>query len=323
MLRIGLIGAGKHGQRYARHIREDFSDLRLAAIARRDPAQGAEQARALGCRLYTDYRELIEAGDVEALVAAVPPSLHADIVGRALRVGKPVLLEKPAAVSVEVGRSLYEELRKRPVPVMIAQTLRYNAVVRALLQRREEIGSIHSISLSQRFEPSVLPWIDDPAEAGGGIILHTGVHSFDLLRLATGEEAELVTCQLQRVKTRQTEDGFAAGIRFGGGNILATVSGARTAPGRTGHIEVAGERGTFVGDHVLHQAQLVVGSRVEPIDLGARVPTVREVLRDFVAALQEGKPMPIPFDEGLRAVAIAEACYRAAKSGCSEPVETV
>jgi predicted dehydrogenase len=323
MLRIGLIGAGKHGQRYARHIREDFPGLRLVAIARRDPVRGAEQARALGCRLHTDYKELIEAGDVDALIVVVPPSLHGDVLGHALRLGKPVLLEKPAAVSVAIGRALYAELRRRPVPVMIAHTLRYNAVVRALLARCEEIGPIHSISLSQRFEPSVLPWIDDPAQAGGGIVLHTGVHSFDLLRLVTEAEAELVTCQLQRVKTRQTEDGFAAGIRFKGGDILATVSGARTAPGRTGHIEVAGERGTFMGDHVLHQAQLVAGASIQPIDLGARVPTVREVLRDFVDALRNGKPMPIPFEEGLRAVAIAEACYRAAKSGRAEPVETI
>jgi predicted dehydrogenase len=50
------------------------------------------------------------------------------------------------------------------------------------------------------------------------------------------------------------------------------------------------------------------------------VPTVREVLRDFVTALRAGGPMPVSLEDGLRAVAIVEACYRAARSGRAEPV---
>jgi predicted dehydrogenase len=323
-LRLGLIGVGKHGQRYARHIREDFSDsLELVAIARRDHARAAETASALGCRHYGDYRELIAAPDVDAVIAVVPPSLHLGVVSAAARARRPLLLEKPAAVSVATGRLMLAELDAHPVPVMVAHTLRYNAVVRTLLAQRAAIGAIHSISLSQRFEPSVLPWIDDPAQAGGGITLHTGVHSFDLLRVVTGSEADRVTCQLQAVCTRQTEDGFAAGIRFAGGQILATVSGARTARGRTGHIEVAGEQGTLVGDHVLHYAYLVRGTEKQPLETGPPAATVRETLRDFATAVRAGTPVPIPLSEGLRAVALAEACYLSDRSGIAAPVEAI
>ena len=45
------------------------------------------------------------------------------------------------------------------------------------------------------------------------------------------------------------------------------------------------------------------------------VPTVRETLRAFVRALREGTPFPISIDDGLRAVAIADAAYRSADSG--------
>ena len=38
-LRVGLIGVGKHGQRYARHIRDDLPEVQLVALARRDAAQ--------------------------------------------------------------------------------------------------------------------------------------------------------------------------------------------------------------------------------------------------------------------------------------------
>lgn len=320
-LRLGLIGIGKHGRRYAHHIRMDLPDLELVAVARRDRAQAEVAAREFGCRFHTDYRRVIEADDIDAVIVAVPPSLHSEIISHAAQAGRPVLLEKPAAIDLATGRAMRRELERHPVPVMVAQTLRYNGVVRALLAARAAIGPIHSISLSQRFEPSQLAWLDDPEQAGGGIALHTGVHSFDLLRLISGSEPETVSCQMQRVKTRRTEDGFGAVFSFAGGSILATLSQARTAPGRTGGVEIAGEIATIKGDHVLNQAWRVVGATAEPIDVGPPVATVRDVLRDFADHLRSNQPMPISFDDGVRAVAMADACNRAAKSGRTVAVE--
>jgi len=76
----------------------------------------------------------------------------------------------------------------------------------------------------------------------------------------------------------------------------------------------------LIADHVLNTAQLVEGTTVTPLPVPEPIPTVRAVLADFVAALQRGTPMPIPLEEGLRAVALAEACYRAATSGRAECV---
>lgn len=314
---------GKHGRRYARHIREDFPDVELFGVVRRDSDAARQTAAELGCRAFLDYRELIAADEVDAIVVAVPPMLHFDIISCAARAGRPVLLEKPASASREATKALLAVVRQHPVPIMVAHTLRYNGVVRALLARRADIGAIRSLSLSQRFEPSLLPWIDDPALAGAGMTLHTGVHSFDLLRVITGLEADRVSCQMERVHTRNTEDSFAASLRLGNGAALATVSGARTAPGRTGHIEIAGELGTLVGDHVLNQASLVVGSTARTIDVGPPVPTVREVLGAFTQALRDGQPMPIPLEEGLRAVAIADACYVSVRTGAAAAVEPI
>lgn len=322
-LRFGLIGVGKHGRRYAQHIRADLPDLELVAVARRDGAQADAAAREFGCRSYADYRQVIDAGDVDAVIVAVPPSLHLEIVSHAARAGCPVLLEKPAAINLAVGRAMLAEVRHHPIPLMVAQTLRYNAVVRALLAARGDIGAIHSISLSQRFEPSQLPWLDDPAQAGGGITLHTGVHSFDLLRLIAQCEPEHVSCQMQRVKTQRTDDGFAAIFSFAQGSILAALSQARTARGRTGHIEIAGEGATLKGDHVLNQAWRVVGAKAEPIDIGPPVATVCAVLRDFASHLRAHSPMPIPLEDGLRAVAMTDACNRAAQSERAEAIESL
>lgn len=321
--RIGLIGLGKHGMRYVRHIRADFPDLVLAAAARRDAAKAAAAERELGVRVYTEYSELIERGGLDAVIAVAPPTLNADIVARAARAGVPALIEKPAAPNLAAGRAMLAALAANPVPLMVAQTLRYNAVVRGLMAERESIAPLRSFGFSQRFEPSPLDWLDDPARSGGGIVLHTGVHSFDLLLALSGQSADTVTCQMSSILTRRTEDAFAATVSLDGGAALATVSCARACGGRNGYIELAGERGTLIGDHVVNRAYRIVGTTVEPLPLGPPVSTVREVLGAFVAALRSGAPMPISLADGLRAVALVDACYAAARSGRTAAVEPV
>jgi predicted dehydrogenase len=323
-LRVGLIGVGKHGQRYARHIRDDLkAEVQLVGLARRDAAKAAELAAEFGCRAYTDYRELIAAPDLDAVIVVVPPTLHHEVVAAAAEFGRAILLEKPAAVSLAIGRDLLAITRTKNVPVMVAQTLRYNAVVHTIRQALPSIGAIHSVRVSQRFEPSPLAWIDDPAVSGGGMALHTGVHMFDLIRVLTGLEAARVSCEMTRVVTRRTEDNFSAVIAMHGGRVLASAVGSRATHSRCGGIEVAGERAQLAGDHVLRRAYRIEGTTMTPLEIAPATQTVPDVVRDFAAALRAGRPMPIPLEEGLRAVAIAEACYRASAAGAAVEVEAI
>lgn len=323
MLRIGLVGTGKHGVRYARHIAHDLKgEVELVAIARRDAETGRRQAEEFGCRFHADYRELVEAPDVEAVVVVVPPTLHRQICEAIVAARKPALFEKPAAPTLADARAMVALVAAAGVPVMVAQTLRYNSVVRALLAAREDIGAVHALRLSQRFEPSPLSWIDDPATSGGGMILHTGVHSFDLLRLLAGGEAESASCDAARVVTGATEDNWVAHLRFEGG-VLASVAGSRATRSRTGPIEIVGAEGLLHGDHVLGTAARVEGTTVTPLAVAPAAPTVREIVRDFAAAVRGGGPVPIPLDDGARAVAMAEACYRSLREGRTVAVEPI
>ncbi|MGH7819779.1 MAG: Gfo/Idh/MocA family protein [Candidatus Binatia bacterium] len=318
---VGLVGAGKHGGRYLRHIGDDVPELRVALLCRRDTAAGERQASACGARFVADVRELVSSPAIEAVIAVVPPSLNVDICLLAAAAGKAVLVEKPLAVSVEAGRRIRAAVEGAGVPFMVAQTLRFNHVVACLRDHLATIAPVAQVCLSQRFEPSVLEWLDDPAVSGGGIILHTGVHSFDLLRLFAPTEPAWALAATTRVATRRTEDNFTALFGFRSPGVTATVAGSRSTAGRSGAIEISGERGQLVGDHVLGFAVRIEGSRRIDLVPSPVAPTVRETLRAFARALRSGEPMPIRLDDGLRAVAMAEACYRSAASGRREPIE--
>lgn len=319
-LGLGLIGVGKHGSRYARHICNDLPFVKLTALARRNVDAAQQQAEEFGCRAYADYRALIAAPEVDAVIVVVPPTLHPEIIEAAAAVGKPVLLEKPAAANMVDGERILRAVRDSGIAVMVAQTLRYNAVVQLLLQHRERLGRMHSVRLDQCFEPSRPGWIDEPRVSGGGMVLHTGIHCFDLVRLLSGREVERVSCDIASVRTRATEDTFSAVMRLRGDAMLACVAGSRATASRSGGIQLIGEHGQLIADHVRNCVGILHDTTLTPLPVPRPVATVLETVRDFAVAVERGAPMPIPLAEGLRAVAIVDACYRAARSGQAEAV---
>jgi len=317
---VGLVGAGKHGERYLHHIATDVPELAVRLLCRRDAAVGREQAARFGARFVEDFRDLVSSPEIAAVIVVVPPTLNPAVSTEAARAGKAILVEKPLAVDLKAAREIRRAAETAAVPVMVAQTLRYNSVVRAVRENLEPLGGLHQVCLSQRFEPTRLDWLDDPRVSGGGNLLHTGVHSFDLLRFLTGEEPLTVVAKTGRVFTRQSEVNFVALFSFGGG-LLGSVAGSRATTGRSGAIEVVGERGQLVADHVHGWAFRLSGTSRHPLEVAPPVPTVCQVLRAFVRVVDEGAPPPITLDDGVRTVAMAEACYRSAESGLTEAID--
>src|SRR5688572_3532107 len=81
----------------------------LVAICGRDRDSGEGMARTYDIpRVFTDYRDLIARGDLQALVVVTPDDLHHPIVMEALAAGVHVLCEKPLALTVDQAREMYD-----------------------------------------------------------------------------------------------------------------------------------------------------------------------------------------------------------------------
>ena len=309
---VGLIGAGKHGQRYAMHVARDVPGLVLRALSRRDLVRGGAQAAELGARFHADWRELVADPAVDAVVAVVPPTLHRAIAEAVATARKALLIEKPLATTAADAIAIRRTLVGAGIPCLMAHTLRWNAVARAVRNLLPSLGPLRALALNQRFEVSTLDWLDRPEIAGGGIILHTGVHTFDLVRFLTGREVVRVRCRTSRVATKRTEDNFAAVFDLDGSDAIVTASGCRATAGRSGLIDLAAAEGQLVADHQLHFAYRVRGLERTPVDLPAPTYTVRDALGSFASLLTSGVEPPASLADGVRAVQIAEACYRSA-----------
>lgn len=304
-VRIGLVGMGIHGMRYARHLQDDVPGAILSAVCRQDAVAGSRWARDRGILFFADYRELIAEQGVDGIVVVTSPGTTARVVLGALAAGKPVLVEKPLATSLEEARAVDAAAHRKGAVCMMAHTLRWNATIRALKDRIGELGRLQMLAFSQRLGSLERRWLDRPEL--GGVLFNTGVHAFDLLRHLSGQEVREVFCQCRRTASRRTPDAFVASMVLSG-TALATVDNCRTTPARSGRVEVVGERGELAGDHIHGTLARIVGSRRELLPVPGAVPTVREVLRDFVKAAAGRQAVPVGSGEGLRALEIAVAC---------------
>ncbi len=130
-MRIGIIGTGKHGSRYANHIVHDVDGLELAAISRRSE-EVKTQAAQWQCNWYQDWQQLVADQQVEAVVSVVPPALNLAIARHCAARKKPLLLEKPLADTVEAATEIVHLYQEHNLPLTTGQTLRYNQVIQTL-----------------------------------------------------------------------------------------------------------------------------------------------------------------------------------------------
>jgi predicted dehydrogenase len=313
-LRLGLAGWGLHGSRYARHLLSgEIPGARLAALSRRDAGAGRRLAGEHGLAFVAEVEELATVPGVDAVVVVLPPDLHPAVATACLRAGRPVLVEKPLAADAGSAAAVAALAASTGTPLMVAHTLRFDPLVLALKREAASLGALHVVALSQRFEPTDRSWIDEPGR--GGALLNTGVHGFDLIRFLTGLEVATVSCETSRLVTRRTEDAFAAVMRLTPGDALATLDNARTTAGRSGRIEIAGERGQVWGDHVHRRLVRIEGRAERALATIPAAPTVAEALRAFVAAVLGGGPMPVTAGDGAAAVALVDAARSSAATG--------
>jgi predicted dehydrogenase len=316
---IGIIGTGRHGSRYARHIIKDVDGLSLAAISRRSP-QGQKQARQWACRWHADWRQLVNDPSIDAVIATLPPGLNREVATACARAGKSLLLEKPMAISVRDAEGIREDFFRTGLSLTIGQTLRYNRVISMLRDHLGKIGPLYGFTANQHLEPATLPWLDQPSLAGAGVSLQTAVHVFDALRFITGQEIIRVLARTQRRHTKQLEDHLIVLVELQSG-VMGTVNCSKVGAARSGRFEFIGGLGQLHGDQVHHSCTLIDTKGPALLELQEPVSTIVPLLVEWLGFLRGEMENPVAGEEGVAAVRIAEACLRSAAREGWETVE--
>ena len=311
---VGLIGLGRHGLRYARHLLEPLPGARLVAVCRRDVKQGQAFATEHGLRFYPEFRDLIADRDVHAVFVVTPPIWTREICLEAVARKKPLLIEKPLATTGVDARLMVSAAGAAGIPLMTAHTVRYEAAVAALREKLESVGTRRYLVVTNRAEPH-REVMDDPTGYGGrGVLLETGIHLLDLIRFLTGDEIVEVSCEMERPMAGGPEDRVLASLRTTG-NFRCILDASRVTGGRVSRAEWVGEHGQIGGDWIHHRVwRFTARDVIEEWRIDNR-PTVLTVMQLFLQGLERGGTMPVTGLDGQRAVEIADACYRSSAEG--------
>jgi predicted dehydrogenase len=310
---VGLVGVGRHGIRYARHILRDLPTASLMAVCRRHPEQGLDLPGCESIKVYGEARSLISDPSVDVVIVVTPPIFSREICRLAIQAQKPVLIEKPLATSVADARAMVAAARHAGVPLMTGQTLRFDSTIQEMKKRQHLIGHSQQLNLSSHIETKGRG--PDHAEGYGrrGALLEFGVHMLDLVRFMTGEDVREVSCTMDQLPPLAPETVVSAKLTTQGGT-LCTIDVARVSGRRIGRAEWIGSQGRLEADWTQHWLRWAGSSTVEEWALPPS-QTVLAALTAFLQAVEHRTPMPITGEDGCRAVEIADACYRSAQAG--------
>jgi predicted dehydrogenase len=309
-IRVGLIGLGRHGTRYALHLLQDIPEGRLIAVARRNIVHGLPFPAPVPLALFDDPLRLIADDRVAAVVAVVPPAFNHPICLAAAAARKPLLVEKPMAPTAAVAREMADVMDLSAVPFMVAHTLRFNGAILAFRDKLSNVGSLKQFSLTLTVPPRPRP-PGNPGFLGRGPLLDLGVHLLDLTRWLVGPPAHTISCETKPDPTGemeatalvefQTEQGCDCALRVGWEGTTAVGRG-----------EAVGSEGCIQVDWIAHQLQEATQGVAPFTQAVTPEPTLVPMLHAYLNALAEDTPMPISSRDGFEAVQLVDACYDSA-----------
>ena len=124
-IKVGVIGCGAIAQR--RHITEyaDNSQVEIVAVCDINEERVNEVAEQYNAKAYTNYEELLNDADIDAISVCLPNYLHAEVSIAALNKGKHVLCEKPMATSKEEAEAMIQAAEASGKKLMIGHNQRF------------------------------------------------------------------------------------------------------------------------------------------------------------------------------------------------------
>lgn len=192
-LRTGVIGTGGRGTAVMRGVLEHGHVAALCDVH----ADRLNNAVAVAARdtpaTFRDYRQLLDRKDIEAVVIATPPYLHAEMAVAAVQAGKHVYCEKPIAITPTTVHAVVEAARRSDRVFVAGQQLRSYKRLRAAVEkiRAGAIGNVLMVKAQRHAERdlshtgSSAEWFFD-VEKSGGYLIEMSVHNLDLCNWAVG-----------------------------------------------------------------------------------------------------------------------------------------
>ena len=327
-LRIGIVGVGGMGSHHAGYLSKgEVVGAELTAVC---DIEKEKLGRWEGVRDFSDSRELIRSGMVDAVLIATPHYDHTTVGVDAFQQGLHVLTEKPISV------------HKADCERLIAAHKSSDRIFSAMFQMRTanlykkikkliesgEIGEISRISwiVSDWFRSEAYyasgGWRATWSGEGGGVLLNQCPHNLDLMQWFFGMPSKVRSfCKFGAKHNIEVEDEVTTYLEYPNGATGVFITTTGEAPG-TNRLEIAGDRGKLVVEdgciRFFRNEMLASEFRVtsqqsfaKPDIWNVEIPYRSggghhvEITQNWVNAILKGDDLIAPAEEGIRSVEMA------------------
>ncbi|MCE5248818.1 Gfo/Idh/MocA family oxidoreductase [bacterium] len=351
-LGLGIIGLHHQHPRWYYPLWGSLPEYRPVAVAEEDKAFLRSENEFFGLETHTDYHDLLERRDVDAVIVFLPHSRMPQAVADAAAAGKHVIVEKPCAADVAGIEKIAATAREFPHIKISAPYCWRTHPVSGQIRSAIKDGLLGSIVAMEgrlnaggahRYIRDNTAWVLESSE-GGGPMWNLGVHWIDYFRWMTGQEIVAVSGIANGPfgePERTIEDNAQALLRFGDGAVgILDVSYSLpdSYPGKRDiYVAFRGTEGDAVWAPAWqgHMDELLLVSRhesasdaqcrrlkIESRDIpGYGGQMAWEWLSDFAAAVREDRAPLVSIDDMRAAVYVADAFYRSLSSGRMERVQ--
>jgi myo-inositol 2-dehydrogenase/D-chiro-inositol 1-dehydrogenase len=306
-----------HAANLDRHNRTE-----LSMVFDADQQSAQTVARTFGVQSVNSAEEIFSSSNVDGVLIASVTSTHADFIEMCVAAGKPVLCEKPIDLDLDRVNRCAQKISGTTVPVQIGFNRRYDpghsSAREAVLAG--EIGELHQVIITSR-DPEVPPRAY--LEAAGGLFRDMTIHDFDLARFMLGEEPTEVFAIANalidpKLGADLNEVDSAMFILRTDSGKQCHINNSRTAVyGYDQRVELMGSNGMLISDNrkpneVRRYSKHGVekASPYEFFFIERYSEAFMACLNGFVDCIEKSAPPLSSFEDGRRALVLAETAYR-------------
>jgi predicted dehydrogenase/threonine dehydrogenase-like Zn-dependent dehydrogenase len=309
-IQLAVVGAGSYAKGMHLPILRALADrYRIRAVVSRTGHNAKETAATFEADYAsTDFRDVLNDPDVDAVLIATRHNLHASMVLEALQSGKHVLVEKPLSLTTGEmeGIEAFFAAGRQDAPVLLTgfnrRFSRYARRIKEWIETRS-----NPMVINYKMNAGYIPldhWVH--TSDGGGRNRGEACHIYDLFTYLTGSRVTSVQAQAITPATGyySRSDNFVALLKFEDGTVATltyTALGARDYPKETMEIFVDGK--VIVMDD--YKRLTLCGGKSKGIETRTMDKGQKEELEAFALCIREGGGWPIPLWQQLQATRMA------------------
>lgn len=183
-VKVGIVGSKFISEIHARALKT-VSDAEIIACASPTKEHVKEFALKFDIKhWFTDYKKMLELGEVDMIVIGAPNSLHAQITVNAANAGKHVVCEKPLCMNIQEADEMVNACKKANVKLMYAEELCFAPKYVKLKELCDcgALGDVFFIKQSEKHGGPHSEWFWDVERSGGGVMMDMGCHALAFFR---------------------------------------------------------------------------------------------------------------------------------------------